>query len=122
MTVWAWTTPLNVDIGAFTLTIGAVTSTETFALIWTAVAVSVIEQPMAWVMVICWAASSSTTLCPDFMVMDTLGGVESSNSRRLPLRLCHSRRLLAESGALGSDSWPFHAAPMMYGRRRLPAS
>lgn len=63
MSVSHWTTPLNCEMAASTVTIGALTSSETFA--WISIepaAVNVIVQPFECASVTCWDESSSTSL------------------------------------------------------------
>src|SRR6185437_6574732 len=112
--VWHCTTPLKVEIGAVTSTIGAVTSTEELAWISMDELVSVITQPWACRMVISDEPSSSTTSCPDGVLTVTFGEpLVSSNSSTLPARECNTLMLLDDSAACGSFALPFQALPMM---------
>ena len=108
MRVSQLTTPLNVAIGASTATAGALTCTALFAVISTAPeAVSLMLDPLEWVIVTSDVPASSTTWCPEWVVMLIFGPAgASSNSSLLSLRVRSRRMSLVPSGACGSGSRP----------------
>ncbi len=121
MTVSAWTTPLNFDIPAFTVTMPADTSTvEAWTLTWAA-AVTVMPAdssltvlPLASAAVIDPGPSSRVTDCPPGVSMRSRSWPDvSSRVIFTPLRERMTLRLFSPPPSMvsGGASWPFHRAP-----------